>query len=133
LDPVKGEYLLKGINDVFAERTRQIEEEGYGATSDDSFDGGRLAAAGACYGIHAAWCLSPDGKGKTLDGLPAWWPMEPARWNPQDERTNLVKAAALIIAEIDRFDRKQDELRNQSGSNPSGTGAGQGTEASPST
>lgn len=106
MDHAKAEYLLKGINDVASERMRQIEEEGYGAASDDSFDGGRLAAAGACYGIHAAWTLSEASKGQDLTGLPAWWPMDASGWKPTDPRTNLVKAAALIIAEIDKFDRK---------------------------
>ena len=103
------DYFLKGINDVSTERLRQITEEGHGADSDDKYDGGMLAAAGACYAMHAAWHLSSGSTGD--DGLvgttPVWWPFPGETWNPQDRRRNLVKAGALIIAEIDRFDRAE--------------------------
>jgi hypothetical protein len=103
----KTEYFLRGINDVSTERLRQIEEEGYGSSNDDSYPGGELAAAGASYGMHAAWNLAPTNVGKDPLGIPLWWPFDVVHWKPSDPRKNLVKAAALIIAEIDKIDRKE--------------------------
>jgi hypothetical protein len=36
---------------------------------------------------------------------PAFWPWPPEWWKPCDRRANLVRAAALLIAEIERIDR----------------------------
>ena len=68
-----------------------------------------LGAAGACYAIHAAWTLAEGtaGPGGTLSGVPVWWPFNRELWKPEEVRRNLVKAAALIIAEIDKIDRKE--------------------------
>lgn len=107
-DKIKtNDFFIKGINDVSSERLRQIEEEGHGAASDDNLSPGMLGAAGACYAIHAAWTLAEDGTGKTLSGVPIWWPFNKNLWKPEETRRNLVKAAALIIAEIDKIDRKE--------------------------
>jgi hypothetical protein len=106
MDPIKAEFLLKGITDVSSERIRQITEEGHGAENDDVYTGGELAIAGACYAALAAHNLSPQGNvGPIISGLPIWWPFKTEAWRPVDSRQNLVKAAALIIAEIDRVDR----------------------------
>lgn len=92
-----------GINDVSAERLRQINEEGYNPEHDDEHGSGELAAAGASYAAFASLQLA---EGSGPEGVPAWWPFDPSEWNPSDTRRNLVVAAALIIAEIDRLDRK---------------------------
>jgi hypothetical protein len=36
---------------------------------------------------------------------PAQWPRDDAYWQPSNPRRDLVKAAALILAEIERIDR----------------------------
>lgn len=107
IDELSSGFFLKGINDVSTERLRQITEEGYGSSRDDSLHGGALGAAGACYAMHAAWNISKTGTGETLSGTPVWWPFDPSSWKPEDARRNFVKAAALIIAEIDKIDRKE--------------------------
>lgn len=92
-----------GINDVSAERLRQIDVEGYSPEHDDEHTGGELAAAGACYAMHASLELAENIR---QFGVPVWWPFPASEWNlAVDKRQNLVKAAALIIAEIDRIDR----------------------------
>lgn len=101
------DFFIQGINDVSSERLRQIEEEGHGAASDDNLMPGMLGAAGACYAIHAAWTRAEDKPGEPLSGVPIWWPFSRDLWKPEDPRRNLVKAAALIIAEIDKIDRKE--------------------------
>lgn len=81
---------------VIAERRRQIEAEGWSLEHDDLHDFGELACAGAAYALH-----------RDIDDgvMPDVWPWSPAWWKPQGFRRDLVRGAALILAEIERFDR----------------------------
>jgi hypothetical protein len=90
--------------DVLAERKRQVKVEGWTAEHDDQHDAGEMARAAACYATVACW----NDKSRTSDSLtvrPPFWPWETAWWKPTDRRRDLVKAGALIIAEIERLDR----------------------------
>lgn len=82
---------------VIAERRRQIEVEGWSPEHDDAHQECALAVAGANY---AMWARSGH-CGQT----PPAWPWDRAWWKPADFRRNLVKAAALILAEGERHDR----------------------------
>lgn len=107
--------------DVLAERQRQITAEGWAPDHDDEHDGGELAAAGAAYALHAADHLNPHSQGDGGDEAPDCWPWhdgiagrgegpektKPAWWKPGAPRRNLIKAGALILAEIERLDRLQ--------------------------
>ncbi|MFI8608550.1 hypothetical protein ACIGFL_09530 [Pseudomonas sp. NPDC077649] len=104
--------------DVLAERQRQITAEGWTPDHDAEHDGGELAAAGAAYALHAADHLHPYSQGDGGDEAPDCWPWhnevagrgegpvrtEPAWWKPGAPRRNLIKAGALILAEIERLD-----------------------------
>ena len=57
----------------------------------------KLALAAACYANHSA--------GRLHGVRPATWPWDWKWWKPTNPRRDLVKAAALILAEIDRIDR----------------------------
>lgn len=97
---------MTGIESIAAERKRQVEAEGWSPEHDDENDAGEMAAAGAAYALNAACILYPyDGVG--LEGLPDSWPAQwdPAFWKPRTPREDLVRAGALIAAEIDRLDR----------------------------
>jgi len=94
----------KAWADVVAERQRQIEKEGYTPEHDDEHDSDNaLARAASCYALAG---LGGNG--------PFWithlqtpqqvWPYR-WEWKPADRRRNLVKAAALLLAEIERMDR----------------------------
>ncbi|WP_412021498.1 hypothetical protein [Burkholderia cepacia] len=83
---------------VLAERRRQIEREGWTPKHDDEHDCGELVEAAACYALHGG---DPDPR----EEVPAGWPWDPDWWKPASERRNLVKAGALILAEIERLDR----------------------------
>lgn len=100
--------LSQAETDVLAERRRQVDVEGWTvAHDDDAHDDGDLASAACCYALNAACALSPDdgtGYDPAVDLGPAW-PWDPAWWKPTTPRRDLVKAAALILAEIDRLDR----------------------------
>lgn len=92
------------IEKVAAERRRQIEVEGWTPEHDDLHGDGELAAAGACYAIKAAM---PQNDFRFAIGYPPpYWPGWATKWwKPTDRRRDLIKAAALIIAEIERIER----------------------------
>ena len=99
--------LTAAAGDVLAERARQVTVEGWTPEHDDEHDDGELAGAAAAYAAHASDALHPLSQGDAFrDGtIPPGWCWEPATWKPADPRRNLVKAAALILAEIERIDR----------------------------
>lgn len=96
------------IDEIRAERERQIAEEGWTYEHDDKHSGGQLAAAAACYAAPFR-VFRPEfqyGRGGVqfiayVDG----WPFADKWWKPSRRRRNLLKAAALIVAEIERLDR----------------------------
>lgn len=102
------EPISMGVHDVAVERFRQISEEGWTTEHDDQHDDGQLAQAGSCYAdlaYHQAAGNSDEVTDVMLEPHP-FWPWDPPFWKPKDPRRNLVRAAALIIAEIDRLDRE---------------------------
>lgn len=86
--------------DVLAERQRQIEAEGWTPEHDDQHEAGELARAGACYAAFAG------GTGP-IEEFGFRWPWSPVWWKPTTRRRDLVKAGALILAEIERLDRAE--------------------------
>ena len=89
---------MAAIDDIAAERHRQIEQKGWTPEHDAAHIGEELAAAAACYALPSEY--------RPADCCPAEWPWADIWWKPGDRRRELVKAAALIVAEIDRLDRK---------------------------
>ena len=85
--------------DVLAERRRQVEVEEFDPLHDDMATRGQLAGAAACYALTGVDHWAAKQAADTL------WPWTADWWKPSDRRRNLVKAAALILAEIDRLDR----------------------------
>ena len=91
------------IDEVSAERQRQIEKEGWTPAHDDKHAGGELARAASCYARYAD--LSDPFAQPT--NVPDEWPFDGPWWKPKNERYDLIRAAALIVAEIERLDREQ--------------------------
>jgi hypothetical protein len=87
--PVPQVVASKASADVLGERQRQIDVENWAPEHDDQYHQNELVRAALCY----------------LLGNPSSWPWEYRWWKPADRRRNLVKAVALIIAEIERLDR----------------------------
>ena len=85
------------VADVITERQRQVRVEGWTPEHDDAHHPGELASAGGCYALFSR--THPGGM------CPGEWPWAAAWWKPGDTRRNLVKAGALILAEIERIDR----------------------------
>ncbi|MDU9391564.1 hypothetical protein [Pseudomonas sp. zfem002] len=97
------------VGDLLAERRRQIQEEGYTAERDDQYTEGQLAAAASTY---AFWAdprgASPDDHLSFIANPPPLWPWSwsPENWKPTSQRSMLIKAGALILAELGRLDRQ---------------------------
>lgn len=92
--------LTDAAHDVLAERERQVTKEGWTPGHDDLYADGDLAEAAAAYASEAA---------RSWGGLPGGWPWDLKWWKPTTPRRNLVKAGALILAEIERLDRVRDK------------------------
>lgn len=98
---------MEGTALIAQERLRQVADEGFTAAIDDEWDED-LAAAAACYAMPMYRReVVHDTGGPT--GLPVDWPWSDEWWKPtpDDRIRELVKAGALIAAEIDRLQRLQ--------------------------
>jgi hypothetical protein len=93
--------------DVLAERQRQMEQEGCSPAQDDKYDSHELSLAAGCY------LLAGNGP---HSGAPESWPWEAFWWKPGSDRRNMVKAGALILADIERLDRAAQLDGGQEGS-----------------
>lgn len=89
--------VTEAARDVLAERQRQISAEGWTPDHDDEHGGGQLADAAACYALSAS--------GMPFELWQAFWPWDGAWLKAGEGRRSLVKAGALILAEIERLDR----------------------------
>jgi hypothetical protein len=89
------ERQTQAARDVLAERARQVTAEGWTPKHDDGYAQSELVMAAVCYAYHAA-------RGEASANI---WPWLLERWKPTTPRRNLIKAGALILAEIERIDR----------------------------
>lgn len=87
--------MTKAAHDVIDERLRQRRVEGWTPEHDDRHTNGELADAAALYASLQV---------RHLTGFEVW-PWAAEWWKPTDRRRDLVKAGALILAEIERLDR----------------------------
>lgn len=83
-----------GAEMIAAERERQKRVEGWTAKHDDAHKVGEL--------LHAALCYAASFEEDRDLPPPDGWPWSPEWWKPRGHVRNLVKAGALIAAEIDR-------------------------------
>ncbi len=97
------------ISEIRDERDLQVERHGHNFAVDDSYTTGQLARAAAVYALMAGVRAGvPEGErldDDILTMIKMLWPWAPSSFNPKDQRRNLVRAAALIVAEIERLDR----------------------------
>lgn len=97
---------------VLAERRRQVEQEGWTPESDAQYMGGDMASAAGCYALFGP-PMNPVGN------PPPYWPWAAEWWKPTTSyRRNLVKAGALVLAEIERLDRAEIASHTPQGEKP---------------
>lgn len=106
----------KVLVELFKERVKQILHDHYDFEHDAKHSPGYLARAGAAYALLAEpqkelTIADCGGAVKRIvrvfqeDLAEQLWPWDDDSFKPKDPRRNLVRAAALIIAEIERMDR----------------------------
>ncbi len=122
---------MTGVEKITKERKRQIEEEHWSPEHDDKHTDGSLALAAICYATPVllftktesaarvsfgdpwpnSWLERYDKRGRYGDckkGEVNWganFPPDPATYTKKERLDLLVKAGALIAAEIDRLQR----------------------------
>jgi hypothetical protein len=97
--------VTDAARDVLAERQRQVTVEEFMPIDDDRYQDGSLAGAAICYALTVFGARD----------LPNYyWPRtwSASWWKPTTIRRNLVKAGALILAEIERIDRAASSTGN---------------------
>lgn len=111
--------MSRAMSDVLNERARQQDPapgEGFSAAQDDEYVFAQLAEAAAAYTTNAVVQVKLAARGRTSAeiealsanaGPPTFWPWSRLWWKPRGARRNLVRAAALIVAEIERLDRAE--------------------------
>ena len=106
-----GARIGDGVDLIGEERIRQVTVEGWTPEHDDRHTEGDLCDA-ACAYAAAAQATYYDDHCVTFADIksgkpPRSWPWEAVWWKPSDDPIrNLVKAGALIAAEIDRLQRR---------------------------
>jgi hypothetical protein len=100
--------MKTGIELIADERNRQVSVEGWTPAHDDEHDCGELADAAVVYTLEAGERLNT----KCIEFVSHWpWALE--WWKPSpDPVRNLVKAGALIAAEIDRLQRLSSQTHD---------------------
>jgi hypothetical protein len=91
--------LMSPAGDIISERHRQVTAEGWTAEQDDERGAGILAQTAAWYAANASGMTN-----RGYGALP-FWPFDEEWKKPKDARADLVRAGALILAEIERMDR----------------------------
>lgn len=95
----------KSIEDVIKERNKQIVDKNFTSQHDDAMVNHQLTDAAICYA--ADYFMRNKKICDDNNFVDSIWPWEKYNFKPSvySRREDLVKAAALIIAEIDRLDR----------------------------
>ncbi len=85
------------IDKIYSERLRQIYVEGWNAEHDDKHTDGELARAAAVYAVPA--------NHRTQAMMFSTWPFDDSwlKLTPDDRERELIKAGALIVAELERL------------------------------
>jgi len=106
-DQAQAVDLGTGVKAIAAERQRQMQAEGFTRDADQQYRRGELARAATAYVQLAAMDLRDGGRDHIAwHGPAAAWPWAPEWWKPVDARRDLVRAGALIAAQIDLIDSK---------------------------
>lgn len=103
------------VEEIAAERDRQIKAEGYSLAHDDEHRDSELARAAAAYAFAAS--LGSDERARFAQAFDSnvrspgvsltarLWPWNIHQFNPTHARRDLIKAGALVVAQIGVLDR----------------------------
>lgn len=103
-----GTPTATAITDIATERERQKTGEGWTEAHDDAHQRGELASGAVTYAathlcrVH----FKPERvQAEIIETMANHWPWDEEHFKPTTSRRDLVKAGALIVAEIERIDR----------------------------
>lgn len=101
--------MKTGIELIAEERLRQINVEGWGPEHDKQHTKGEIVDAAICYALgdtNITYEPRMDHPNK-IKLVQNYWPWHWSWWkpSPKDRIKELVKAGALIAAEIDRLQK----------------------------
>lgn len=120
LKPGETPPALTGAQLIAEEVHRQRTEKFLSIENDAILYGeapraGQLALAAGCYAMHAGWPESQEG-GYASEPAPPddVWPWQPEHWKPESPRADLIKAGALIAAQIDLLDHLEAQKAKES-------------------
>lgn len=97
LDEDDNTYAI--VREIYYERQRQIANEGFTYEHDNAHHRGDLARAASVYAREAF--------SSSFGTVPYGWPWDSRFYKHKAPRENLIRAAALIVAEIERLDREE--------------------------
>lgn len=112
-EPVHLGFIGRGADLIAAERRRQVEQEGWTPAHDDEHEHGEMVNAACCYAWAGQFAMFFGHRPGSTPTDTGWhgWPWDESWWKPSDDPIrNLVKAGALIAAEIDRLQRALSHL-----------------------
>lgn len=104
--------MKTGIELIAKERDRQVTEEGWTSGHDQEHDRGELALASAAYASAELYRRTTS---EGYNNTPHIWPWTASSWKPtpKDRVRELVKAGALIAAEIDRLNLANGQIEDE--------------------
>lgn len=106
-DDARAMRVMPLLVEIIGERERQVWEEGFTSGHDAAKNrDGELGRAAACYAMH--------GKRFPLEPPPEW-PWHHHWWRPKTRRRDLIRAAALIVAELERLDDRPEDPHDTPG------------------
>lgn len=96
--PTRAQRTNTILAEIGHERARQVSDEGYSESHDDEHVQGEIAQQAAAYALMSGATKSQ----RDAQDVPKWAPWQMKLTTPRRE---LIKAAALLVAEIERLDR----------------------------
>lgn len=110
--PLSAAIAIEVLADVVAERARQIKVEGWTPEHDDLQTGFELARLAAAYAQEAGYNKKVRRDRARRGQTPLHTNIHNGWFKPTDRRRDLVKGAALILAEIERLDRAEARAKD---------------------
>ena len=100
--------MKNGALQILDERNRQVLEEGWTEQHDAEHENGMLTKAAIAYTLAGMYPEdTPGDQSMRETARKYYWPWISKWWKPKDRVRNLVRAGALIAAEIDRLQRSE--------------------------
>lgn len=98
---------LQAMTKIAIEREKLIMLAGFDSLHDDQQLQSELVMAANSYALNAI--ASDEERTRFEAAAPPAWPLDVDRWQPGDRKQDLIRAAALLVAEIERLNRLKPE------------------------